>query len=83
MVGGADTVAGAADGGVGDDGDAGVGIEAGIVGGAGACLDRPKISSLTKELSDDIALSALRRTEATTSKYPKTCWPRETEPRAA
>jgi hypothetical protein len=83
VVGGADTVAGAAGGGDGDDGDAGDGIEAGVVGGAGACLERPKISSLTKELSDDIALSALRRTEATTSKYPKTCWPRETEPRAA
>ena len=80
-------MAGAADG-VGDDDDDGAaaggdGIGAAGVGGAVASLERRKIYSLTKELTDDIALPALSRTAAMPSKYPETCWPRETTPRKA
>lgn len=73
--------AGAADAG---DGAAagGDGIGAGGVGGA-ASLDCGKIRSLTNELTDDIALSALSRTAATPSKYPETWWPMATKPRTA
>lgn len=83
VVGGADAAAGAADG-VGDGGDGaaigGDGIGAGGVGGTVASLDCGKIRSLTKELSDEIALSAAVRTAATPSKYPETCSPRATKP---
>ena len=55
VAGGAGAVAGAA-GGVADGDAAGAdGIGAGAVGGAVACLDRRKIRSSTKELTDDIA----------------------------
>jgi hypothetical protein len=84
VAGGADAVAGAA-GGVADGGDAtaagGDGIGAAGVGGAVASLDRRKICSLTKELTDDIALSALWRTAATRSKTSEACWPRPRKPR--
>jgi hypothetical protein len=67
-------VAGAADG-VADGGDGataeGDGIGAGGVGGAAASPDGREICSLTDELVDDIAVSALRRAP---SKYPETCW---------
>ena len=76
---GADAVAGAADG-VADGGD---GIGAGGVGDAVASLDCRKIRSWMKELTDDIALSALPRTAATVSKYPEPCWPGATKPRKA
>jgi hypothetical protein len=49
------------------------------VGGAVASLDCGKMCSLTKELTDDIALSTLWRTAATPSKYPKACWPEGTK----
>jgi len=68
VAGGADAVAGAPDGVV--DG----------VGGAVASLDCRKMCSLTKELTDDIALSTLWRTAAMPSKYFRTCWPGETKP---
>jgi len=72
-------VAGGADG-IRDGGDwaaaGGDGIGAGGVGFAS--LDCRKIYSLTKELTDDIALPALSRTAATPSKYPKACWPEGT-----
>jgi hypothetical protein len=83
---GADSVAGAADG-VADGGDGaaagGDGIGAGGVGDAVASLDCRKIRSWMKELTDDIALSALSRTAATVSKYPEPCWPGATKPRKA
>src|SRR6266852_8896344 len=84
VAGGADAVAGAPDG-VADGGDGaaagGDGIGAGGV--AVASLDCRKMCSLTKELTDDIALSTLWRTAATPSKYPKACWPDGTKPRKA
>ena len=79
-------MAGAADG-VADAGEGaaagGDGIGAGGVGGAVASLDCRKICSLTKELTDDTALSARWRTVVTPSKYPETCWLRATKPRKA
>ena len=83
VVVGADAAAGAADGAaVGGDGAAvaGDGIGAGRVGGTVASLDRGEIRSLTKELSNEIALSAVVRTAATPSKYPETCSPMATKP---
>ena len=68
MAGAAD---GVADGGGGAAAE-GDGIAAGVVGGAVASLDGREICSLMKELTDDIAVSALWRTP---SKYPETCWP--------
>ena len=83
---GADSVAGAGDG-VADGGGGaaagGDGIGAGDGGGAVASLDCRKICPWTKELTDDIALSALSRTAATVSKYPEPCWPGATKPRKA
>src|SRR5438552_16121303 len=81
VAGGAGTVAGAAYRG---DGAAagGDGIGAGGVGGAVVSLGCRKICSLTKELTDDTALSALWRTASTPSK-PESCWPRPTRPRKA
>jgi hypothetical protein len=83
-AGAAGAVAGAADG-AGDGGAAvgGGGIGAGGVGVgvAVASLDCRKTCSLTKELTDDIAVSTLRRTAATPSKYPKACWLEGTKPR--
>jgi len=77
-------VAGAADG-VGDGADGaaaeGDGVGTAGVGVAVASLDCRKMCSLTKELTDDIALSMLWRTAATPSKYPKACWPEGTKPR--
>jgi hypothetical protein len=49
----------------------------------GASLDCRKMCSLTKELTDDIAVSAPWRTAVMTSKYPATCWPTVTTPRMA
>jgi hypothetical protein len=79
-AGGAGAAAGAADG-AADGGAAagGGGIGAGGVGVAS--LDCRKRCSLTKELTDDIAVSTLRRTAATPSKYPKACWLEGTKPR--
>ena len=86
VAGGAAAVAGAVDG-FADGGEGaaaeGDGIGAGGVGGVAASLDFRKICSLTKELTDDIALSARWRTAVTPSKYPETCWPRATKPRKA
>jgi hypothetical protein len=83
-AGGAGAVAGGADG-IADGGNGaaagGDGIGAGVVGVAGASLDCRKMYSLTKELTEDIALSMLWRTAATPSKYPKACWPEGTKPR--
>jgi hypothetical protein len=81
-AGGAGAVAGAADG-AADGGAAagGGGIGAGGVGVAVASLDCRKMCSLRKELTDDIAVSTLRRTAATPSKYPKACWLEGTKPR--
>jgi|SRR5450631_2011535 hypothetical protein len=83
LAGGADAAAGAADG-VADGGDGaaagGDGIGARDVGGAVASLDCRKICSLIKELTDDIALSALWRTAAMPSEFPKTCSPMATKP---
>jgi hypothetical protein len=82
-VGEADAAAGAADG-VADGGDGaaagGDEIGAGDVGGAVVSLDRGKIFSLTKELTDDIAVSALWRTAAMLSELPKTCSPMARKP---
>jgi len=79
VAGAADGVAGAADGlAAGADG-----IEAGGVAGAVASLDCRKICSLTKELTDDAALSALRRTAATPPESLEACGPRGTQPRKA
>src|SRR5450631_2844187 len=82
-AGAADAGAGAADG-VADGGDGaaagGDGIGARDVGGAVASLDCRKICSLIKELTDDIALSALWRTAAMPSEFPKTCSPMATKP---
>lgn len=79
-------MAGAADG-IADGGDVaaavGDGIGAGGVGGAVASLDCRRMCLLTKEPTDAAASSALWRTAATPSKYPETCWPRETKPRKA
>jgi hypothetical protein len=78
-------VAGAADG-IADGGDGAVAGGDGIGASAGvgvASLERRKIYSLTKELTDDIALPALSRTAATVSKYPEPCWPGATKPRKA
>ena len=78
VVGGADAVAGAADGVTdGGDGAAAGGDEIGARdgGGAVASLDCSKIFLLTKELTDDIALSALWRTATMPSEFPKTCSP--------
>ena len=83
VVGGADGTAGATDG-VADGGDgtavAGDGIGAGGVGGTVASLDCGEIRSSTKELSNEIALSAVVRTAAAPSKYPETCSPMATKP---
>jgi hypothetical protein len=82
--GGAGAVAGAADG-VADGGAAAGGDGIGAAGVGGASVERRKMYSLTKELTeeltDDIALPALSRTAATPSKYPKACWPEGTKPR--
>jgi hypothetical protein len=82
--GGAGAVAGAADG-VADGGAAAGGDGIGAAGVGGASVERRKMYSLTKELTeeltDDIALAALSRTAATPSKYPKACWPEGTKPR--
>jgi len=58
----------------------GDGIGTGGIGGAVASLDCGKIRSLTKELSDEIALSALVRTAPAPSKYPENCSPMATKP---
>jgi hypothetical protein len=82
-VGGADAATGAADGVAdGRDGAAAGGDEigAGDVDGAVASLDCGKIFSLTKELTDDIAASALWRTAAMPSEFPKTCSPMARKP---
>ena len=75
-------MAGAANG-AGDGGGAAAGGDGIGAGGFGAVasLDCRKMYSLTKELTEDIALSKLSRTAATPSKYPKACWPEGTQPR--
>jgi hypothetical protein len=84
VAGEAGAVAGAADG-VADGGAAAGGDGIGAAGVGGASVERRKMYSLTKELTeeltDDIALPALSRTAATPSKYPKACWPEGTKPR--
>ena len=84
VAGEAGAVAGAADG-VADGGAAAGGNGIGAAGVGGASVERRKMYSLTKELTeeltDDIALPALLRTAATPSKYPKACWPEGTKPR--
>ena len=83
LAGGADAAAGSADG-VADGGDGaaagGDGIGAGGVGSAVASLDCRKICSLIKELTDEIALSALWRTAAMPSEFSKTCSPMARKP---
>jgi hypothetical protein len=84
VAGEAGAVAGAADGVADGAAAGGDGIGAAGVGG-GASVERRKMYSLTKELTeeltDDIALPALSRTAATPSKYLKACWPEGTKPR--
>ena len=80
---GAEAAAGAADGVAnGGDGAAAGGDEigAGDVGGAVASLDCGKIFLLTKEFTDDIAVSALWRIAAMPSEFPKTCSPMARKP---
>ena len=75
-------MAGAANG-AGDGGGAAAGGDGIGAGGFGAVasLDCRKMYSLTKELTEDIALSTLSRTAATPSKYPIACRPEGTQPR--
>jgi hypothetical protein len=86
VAGGAGAAAGAADG-VADGGEGAVaggdGMGAVGVGVAAASLERRKMRSLTKELTDDITPTALSRMAATPSKYAKACRPEGTRSRTA
>ena len=85
VAGGADAAARAVDR-VTDAGDGAMAVAGGNrigtgdVGGTIASLACGKMRSLTNELSDEIALSALARTTPAPSKYPENCSPMATKP---